>query len=144
MIRRPPRSTLFPYTTLFRSPVVTRLANPLLAERERTYQLERVLDWLHHSEYCDDEIAFVEKADLPIDSVESAIARRNRPPASLEDVYLFWNTVLRCQQSPRASSHQTAVVTFGGPPLANSKQVFAVGGRYAGEAAVWISDPQKP
>src|SRR3712207_6990605 len=24
MIRRPPRSTLFPYTTLFRSPVVTR------------------------------------------------------------------------------------------------------------------------
>src|SRR3712207_5900280 len=25
MIRRPPRSTLFPYTTLFRSPVVTEL-----------------------------------------------------------------------------------------------------------------------
>src|SRR2546430_11149323 len=24
MIRRPPRSTLFPYTTLFRSPIVTR------------------------------------------------------------------------------------------------------------------------
>src|SRR3712207_7951981 len=29
MIRRPPRSTLFPYTTLFRSP--TRLGSPLLA-----------------------------------------------------------------------------------------------------------------
>src|SRR2546422_7251514 len=26
MIRRPPRSTLFPYTTLFRSPVVERLS----------------------------------------------------------------------------------------------------------------------
>src|SRR3712207_9326405 len=26
MIRRPPRSTLFPYTTLFRSPLVERLA----------------------------------------------------------------------------------------------------------------------
>src|SRR2546422_7761563 len=26
MIRRPPRSTLFPYTTLFRSPVVTSLS----------------------------------------------------------------------------------------------------------------------
>src|SRR2546430_14371761 len=26
MIRRPPRSTLFPYTTLFRSPVPTRLS----------------------------------------------------------------------------------------------------------------------
>src|SRR5258708_19530492 len=27
MIRRPPRSTLFPYTTLFRSPLGRRLAN---------------------------------------------------------------------------------------------------------------------
>src|SRR2546430_5603750 len=29
MIRRPPRSTLFPYTTLFRSALVDRLAGPL-------------------------------------------------------------------------------------------------------------------
>src|SRR2546427_8232359 len=29
MIRRPPRSTLFPYTTLFRSTSVDALANPL-------------------------------------------------------------------------------------------------------------------
>src|SRR3712207_8133354 len=28
MIRRPPRSTLFPYTTLFRSPPVERLPRP--------------------------------------------------------------------------------------------------------------------
>src|SRR5258708_27630030 len=28
MIRRPPRSTLFPYTTLFRSPVVDRPGQP--------------------------------------------------------------------------------------------------------------------
>src|SRR5260370_9317239 len=35
MIRRPPRSTLFPYTTLFRSAL----------ETERFDQLELVLDW---------------------------------------------------------------------------------------------------
>src|SRR2546426_9308704 len=28
MIRRPPRSTLFPYTTLFRSPVASKIAFP--------------------------------------------------------------------------------------------------------------------
>src|SRR5260370_38194798 len=28
MIRRPPRSTLFPYTTLFRSPFITQRRNP--------------------------------------------------------------------------------------------------------------------
>src|SRR2546422_4091378 len=41
MIRRPPRSTLFPYTTLFRSPhaaaVVTRLAD----KQHRADQVER-------------------------------------------------------------------------------------------------------
>src|SRR2546422_2256304 len=30
MIRRPPRSTLFPYTTLFRSPVIARVRNSRL------------------------------------------------------------------------------------------------------------------
>src|SRR2546426_3828546 len=33
MIRRPPRSTLFPYTTLFRSPCLTISASPELNSR---------------------------------------------------------------------------------------------------------------
>src|SRR5579863_2239792 len=33
MIRRPPRSTLFPYTTLFRSNTVTQFCRKLAAER---------------------------------------------------------------------------------------------------------------
>src|SRR5690349_24108586 len=35
MIRRPPRSTLFPYTTLFRSPARCRSAPPLPTGRRR-------------------------------------------------------------------------------------------------------------
>src|SRR2546430_13754341 len=35
MIRRPPRSTLFPYTTLFRSRHLRRAAQPEAAARER-------------------------------------------------------------------------------------------------------------
>src|SRR3989442_11466942 len=35
MIRRPPRSTLFPYTTLFRSVVEPEVASKLLAVRHR-------------------------------------------------------------------------------------------------------------
>src|SRR5260370_23064115 len=35
MIRRPPRSTLFPYTTLFRSPRVRRVRNFLLPDQAR-------------------------------------------------------------------------------------------------------------
>src|SRR2546425_5937001 len=36
MIRRPPRSTLFPYTTLFRSPAI-----PCHSERQRQFQRGR-------------------------------------------------------------------------------------------------------
>src|SRR3712207_9165564 len=33
MIRRPPRSTLFPYTTLFRSVIVKRVSSPVASVR---------------------------------------------------------------------------------------------------------------
>src|SRR3712207_7753951 len=36
MIRRPPRSTLFPYTTLFRSPASTTSSTPKAAKRSTT------------------------------------------------------------------------------------------------------------
>jgi hypothetical protein len=125
-------------------PIVTRAAIPLLTERERTYQLENILSWLHNSDYCGYEIAFVENADNPIDSVESAITRRTRPPASLGDVQLFWKSALQCQKGERANRRtETAFVTFGGPALANSTPVFEIGGRYAGDAIVWIGGSQK-
>src|SRR2546422_1325376 len=38
MIRRPPRSTLFPYTTLFRSPLISRIdANRSFVERDAVF-----------------------------------------------------------------------------------------------------------
>src|SRR3712207_8416853 len=37
MIRRPPRSTLFPYTTLFRSPQTVRVASVGLTAQTSTY-----------------------------------------------------------------------------------------------------------
>src|SRR3712207_8613896 len=39
MIRRPPRSTLFPYTTLFRSPAVVVLVRPAAAAEGEHRQL---------------------------------------------------------------------------------------------------------
>ena len=123
-------------------PIVTKVASPLLAERERTYQLEGILAWLHSSDYCGYEVGFAENAGSPIEDVESAITRRNRPPAALGDVQLFWETVLRCQNSERHTP-ETAIVTFGGPALPNSRPVFEVGGRYAGDGTVWIRDSQK-
>src|SRR3712207_9025038 len=49
MIRRPPRSTLFPYTTLFRSRRVSRLAFGGGAEQVRRCRDDR----LHRRQPCD-------------------------------------------------------------------------------------------
>ena len=120
-------------------PVVTRVANPLLAERERTYQMENILAWLHNSNYCGYGIALTESAGSPVESVENAINRRNRPPAQPQDVQLFWDTILRCGSSTGSTGRaRTAVLTFGDQELLGMAPVFKIPGKYAGEAAVWI------
>jgi len=72
--------------------------------------------------------------------MENVITRRNRPPASLEDVRFFWNGILRCHGAgPLSDKARTATVTFGDPALvADASAVFVVKGKYAGDAVVWI------
>jgi len=127
-------------------PVVTKAATPLLAERERTYQLEKILAWLRNSEYCSCELAFTEPAGSPVSSVESALARRSRPPSAFRDVNFLWQSALQCGSTGDSNANlekRTATVTFGEPPSAEASPVFEIPGRYAGDAAVWITGTQK-
>jgi len=123
-------------------PLLSRVATPLLSERERTYQMEGALAWLRGSPYCDADLAYAVNAGSPAQSLESAVTRQNRPPADLEDVLVFWNAILRCRGGRDTSGRQrasTAVMTFGGPELHDSTPVHEVPGRYAGKATVWVS-----
>jgi hypothetical protein len=120
-------------------PGLTSVARPLLAERERTFQLESALAWLQTSEYCADTVGFIEEAGNPIESVESALSRQFRPPASATDVRLFWDTALRCRDSAQPTRQETAIVTFGGSTLPGATSVFELDGRYGGRATIWIS-----
>jgi hypothetical protein len=119
-------------------PLVANGARPLLEEREKTYQLENALAWLHNSEYCGCEISFATGSGNPVDSLDNVIMRRNRPPAAIEDVRLFWDKALRCGKSKTFEKRQ-AVVTFGGPVIPDSNAVLTIAGRHAGDAKVWIT-----
>ncbi len=116
-------------------PIVTRLASPLLAERERTYQLEQMLAWLRDSPYCGRALAFTERAANPVESTSSAITRRQRPPASSEDVRHFWNHVLRCRDDSTGDA-RPLLLTFGDTTPASTRPLLAIPGRHAGAATI--------
>src|SRR3712207_7063978 len=72
MIRRPPRSTLFPYTTLFRSDVVG-LGGDLLGEL-RTEVLERVVE-LHLARHRDAVVGRSEEHTSELQSRQYLVCR---------------------------------------------------------------------
>ena len=118
-------------------PTISGVARPLLAERERTCQLEHALAWLRSSKYCAHELAFSEASGSPIESVESAMVRRHRPPSALEDVLPFWNVAVKCAVNEHAGRFAGVVtVTFGGQAASGTK-VLELPGSYAGPAMVW-------
>ena len=120
-------------------PIVTHMSRPLLAEREKTYQLEHILDWLQKSEYCAYDIEFVEAGGNPIDSVESAINRRYRPPAGVKNVQYFWNTIMKCEENEGDGKKGVVVIiAFGGQELTNVTSIYEVQGMHAGRASVSI------
>src|SRR5438034_7401478 len=63
MIRRPPRSTLFPYTTLFRSLVLDFLAVPPLRARERRLRHVRHRAGLLPADAADDGVDDAARGD---------------------------------------------------------------------------------
>ncbi len=122
-------------------PWLTPLSTPLLAERERTYQMEEALDRLSRTKQCGAEIYFADEAGSPVSSVESALDRRHRPPAWIGDVRLFWKKSLGCGGSRPDEDAPSLILTFGDQTVPDAKRVFAVPGRYAGAVSAWIGMP---
>src|SRR3989454_7011756 len=68
MIRRPPRSTLFPYTTLFRSRLLTEYSNGAATLRTDPVRLEQILvnllsNAVRHSPAGETVVVRVEQGD---------------------------------------------------------------------------------
>ena len=72
-----------------RVPFLSQLVTPMIAEREKTIQLEEIIQWALTSDHRNDELVFAQDALNPSDAAD-AIDRRHRPPTSQEylDAYL--------------------------------------------------------
>src|ERR1043166_1039560 len=104
MIRRPPRSTLFPYTTLFRSEVLTR--GPLAVDFPR-----RGVDPRSPAAHVLDDVPRVPDENLRIDRVVSAVQQGRRARnAGVEAVRVDRHTVARAEVAVPGSAERRARV----------------------------------
>src|SRR5690349_23657760 len=99
MLRRPPRSTLFPYTTLFRSEVVTRLVGDhLLGRVDRGRSLWTLLSleiWHRRSEEHTSELQ--SRRDLVCRLLlekKKKFTIRQVKPMHLEALTTYWWTLV--------------------------------------------------
>src|SRR3712207_7337272 len=94
MIRRPPRSTLFPYTTLFRSvhPVAAVRAP---GARQRPRHAGADPDQPHHAEQADRKSTRLNSSHANISYAVFCLKKKNKPQEWFSECEAYWNTVQR-------------------------------------------------
>ena len=113
-------------------PGIAPLARPLLAERERTHQLESLMDEFLRSPWREHPVRLYRAADSPVFS-NNALERRHRPPTQ----ELFFGPWVDWRRGQAAVAGDTLLVTFGDDSLPGAQAVLRSRGRFAGEAVVY-------
>jgi hypothetical protein len=114
-------------------PFLTGFTQPLLAEKEKTFQMENIVNWILSSDYYDFRLVLCCSADNPVTST-NVIDRRYRAPTSQYwlDEYMGF---LKGSQIEIGTDE--LFVCFGGEKIDNALDVYHVTGRYSGNAIVY-------
>jgi len=115
-------------------PVVSRLAAPILAERERTEQLVEILQWWSQSEYAGQMISLGQSALNPVEMKDPA-DRKFRPPTANRFLIPFirhrWKDVQSTSPAPGR-----LLIVFGEECGANCRVLHVMPGIFAEPARV--------
>jgi hypothetical protein len=115
-------------------PIVSRLANPILAEKEKTFQMESIIKWVISSDFKEYRLVLCEDAYNPA-MATNAVDRKHRPPTSQKYLEAYVDS-LRMHQ-PHDSTGEL-MVCFGSEGIDDAEHVYTVAGRYNGAAMVWM------
>ncbi|SCX07231.1 hypothetical protein [Mycolicibacterium fluoranthenivorans] len=119
-------------------PVVSQLAQPLVAEQEKTFQMEQIARWLVSSKYSAYEPRFVRAVRNPKDASDS-IDRTFRPPTNDEDLDMYMRA-LRGPSAPPPANDAVVLVGFGGDLMPPGALLMTLPSAHAGEARVVLPD----
>jgi hypothetical protein len=121
-------------------PIISKLSKPILAEKEKTFQLEAIIEWMMASPYAADELTLGQTHGTPLEAGDEAIDRTHRPPTSYFYLkkYISWRrTQAPVHSSSTWASKGTLTVFFGGQELEGAEPLFWVIGDFAGTANVY-------
>lgn len=121
-------------------PIISNIVQPLLAEKEKTYQLEEIIKWLRKSEYKGCNINFVSEY-----SNKSKTKNQNRSTERFPTTNHYINNYLNSIRPANAQqkNNELLFVCFSDCFIENAKLIYSVKGIYAGNASVFIP-PSKP
>jgi hypothetical protein len=119
-------------------PVATHLAQPLIAEQEKTFQMEQIARWLASSEYSGYEPRFVRAVRNPKDASDS-VDRTFRPPTTDEDLAMYMRA-LRGSSAPPPAKDKIVLVGFGGDTMPPGAVLLTVPSAHAGVARVVLPE----
>jgi hypothetical protein len=120
-------------------PVVSPIVRPLLAEKEKTFQMEAIVAWMVSSEYASATPVLVREQVNPKDADDS-IHRRHRPPTSQE----YLNLYIRSKRPPvpaDGTAHSVIWIGFGDETMPPGSLLFTLASPNAGEARVVLKAP---
>jgi hypothetical protein len=116
-------------------PLLTQTVRPLLAEKERTYQLEEITEWFLKSDLRDHRLLFHSDALFPVNSPD-IIDRKYRPPTR-EKHFIKYLDYRQLQEGVTKNPAKKLQIVFGTGTIDGAVKIYSVPGKYAGEAAVY-------
>jgi len=116
-------------------PVISPLAKPILSEKEKTFQLESITEWVMNSSYKNYELLFKHAVDDPVKSA-SAVFRTHRPPTYQEYLKRYM-AAAREPVNEEINPDHKLIITFGNDQIENMEPLKTVEGIFAGKAMVF-------
>lgn len=121
-------------------PVISPVIRPLMAEKEKTLQLEKIVEWMQHSDYRDHRLLLAQDASNPVEDQLEPGARSGRPPTF--QVYLneYMSYLDGLTLAEYLQRKKVLLVTFGDTTVPGSPLLKQVPGSYAGNARVFAPE----
>jgi len=119
-------------------PQLTAIVRPVLAEREKTYQLEEIVRWLLQSEYAQYEPVLLSSSGNPRNAPD-AVERTHRPPTVQE----YLSKYIRHRRHGDPLPGKIVLIGFGGEEAPGGTLLYtAEAQQHAGPARVYLPAPR--